>query len=114
MTGCGRWERLGFGVAVDVGRAGEPVLRDRIQPLEHSVSNDRTCRLVTLGCKVNQYETQLVKEALLAHGFREAGDGESARPVRRQYVHRYRAPATPSPGRSSGGSRRTTPAPAPS
>ena len=38
----------------------------------------RTCRLVTLGCKVNQYETQLVKEALEQNGFREAGDGESA------------------------------------
>ena len=25
----------------------------------------RTCRLVTLGCKVNQYETQQIKEALL-------------------------------------------------
>jgi threonylcarbamoyladenosine tRNA methylthiotransferase MtaB len=38
----------------------------------------RTCRLVTLGCKVNQYETQLVKEALEQHGYREALDGESA------------------------------------
>jgi len=38
----------------------------------------RTCRLVTLGCKVNQYETQLVKEALEQHGFREALEGESA------------------------------------
>lgn len=38
----------------------------------------RTCRLVTLGCKVNQYETQLVKEALLANGYREAADGEPA------------------------------------
>lgn len=38
----------------------------------------RTCRLVTLGCKVNQYETQLVKEALAAHGYREAREGESA------------------------------------
>ena len=37
-----------------------------------------TCRLVTLGCKVNQYETQYVKEALEANGYREAGDGESA------------------------------------
>jgi len=37
-----------------------------------------TCRLVTLGCKVNQYETQLVKEALEGHGYREAGDGETA------------------------------------
>lgn len=39
---------------------------------------ERTCRLVTLGCKVNQYETQLVKEALQQGGFREAGDDESA------------------------------------
>jgi len=37
-----------------------------------------TCRLVTLGCKVNQYETQLVKETLLKNGFREAGDDERA------------------------------------
>ena len=39
---------------------------------------DRTCRLVTLGCRVNQYETQLVKEALLENGYREAGEGEAA------------------------------------
>src|SRR5262245_32641376 len=37
-----------------------------------------TCRLVTLGCKVNQYETQYVKEALEANGYREAGAGEPA------------------------------------
>jgi threonylcarbamoyladenosine tRNA methylthiotransferase MtaB len=37
-----------------------------------------TCRLVTLGCKVNQYETQYVKEALEAHGYREAGPDELA------------------------------------
>jgi len=37
-----------------------------------------TCRLVTLGCKVNQYETQLVKEALISGGFREASDDETA------------------------------------
>ncbi|MCX7419367.1 MAG: tRNA (N(6)-L-threonylcarbamoyladenosine(37)-C(2))-methylthiotransferase MtaB [Planctomycetia bacterium] len=42
------------------------------------ISVARTCRLVTLGCKVNQYETQLVAEALLSAGFREAGEGESA------------------------------------
>lgn len=39
---------------------------------------DRTCRLVTLGCKVNQYETQLVKETLLGNGYREAADDEVA------------------------------------
>lgn len=37
-----------------------------------------TCRLVTLGCKVNQYETQYVKEALEINGYREAADGEAA------------------------------------
>ncbi|MFO0863824.1 MAG: tRNA (N(6)-L-threonylcarbamoyladenosine(37)-C(2))-methylthiotransferase MtaB [Gemmataceae bacterium] len=36
------------------------------------------CRLVTLGCKVNQYETQHVKEALETHGWAEARDGEPA------------------------------------
>jgi len=38
----------------------------------------RTCRLVTLGCKVNQYETQLVKEALEQNGYREAAGDEPA------------------------------------
>lgn len=38
----------------------------------------RTCRLITLGCKVNQYETQLVREALLKSDYREASDDESA------------------------------------
>jgi threonylcarbamoyladenosine tRNA methylthiotransferase MtaB len=38
----------------------------------------RTCRLVTLGCKVNQYETQFVKEALEANGYREAQQHEPA------------------------------------
>ena len=38
----------------------------------------RTCRLVTLGCKVNQYETQQIKEALLRADFREAADSEPA------------------------------------
>jgi threonylcarbamoyladenosine tRNA methylthiotransferase MtaB len=41
-------------------------------------SSLRTCRLVTLGCKVNQYETQYVKEALELHGWREAQAGEQA------------------------------------
>jgi threonylcarbamoyladenosine tRNA methylthiotransferase MtaB len=38
----------------------------------------RTCRLVTLGCKVNQYETQYVKETLEANGYIEATEGERA------------------------------------
>jgi threonylcarbamoyladenosine tRNA methylthiotransferase MtaB len=49
-----------------------------LQHLELDPTSLRTCRLVTLGCKVNQYETQLVKEALLQNGYREAGDDESA------------------------------------
>jgi len=39
---------------------------------------NRTCRLLTLGCKVNQYETQYVKEMLEANGYREAGPDEAA------------------------------------
>ncbi len=38
----------------------------------------RTVRLLTLGCKVNQYETQLVKEMLEQSGYREADEGEPA------------------------------------
>jgi threonylcarbamoyladenosine tRNA methylthiotransferase MtaB len=38
----------------------------------------RTCRLVTLGCKVNQYETQYVKETLEINGYREAAEHEAA------------------------------------
>src|SRR5262249_20317822 len=38
----------------------------------------KLCRLVTLGCKVNQYETQYVKEALEANGYREARPDEGA------------------------------------
>jgi len=37
-----------------------------------------TCRLLTLGCKVNQYETQYVKEALENNGYREAQANEPA------------------------------------
>ncbi len=43
-----------------------------------SVPADKTCQLVTLGCKVNQYETQLVKEALEKNGYREASEAETA------------------------------------
>src|SRR5262249_15425227 len=34
--------------------------------------------LATLGCKVNQYETQYVKEALELNGYREAAAGQPA------------------------------------
>jgi threonylcarbamoyladenosine tRNA methylthiotransferase MtaB len=37
----------------------------------------RTCRLVTLGCKVNQYETQYVKETLQANGYVEPAEGQA-------------------------------------
>jgi threonylcarbamoyladenosine tRNA methylthiotransferase MtaB len=39
---------------------------------------ERTCRFVTLGCKVNQYDTQLVREAFVQAGYREAEPGERA------------------------------------
>jgi threonylcarbamoyladenosine tRNA methylthiotransferase MtaB len=46
------------------------------EPEFHSPT--RTCRLVTLGCKVNQYETQYVKETLEINGYRDAADNEPA------------------------------------
>ena len=39
---------------------------------------ERTARLVTLGCKVNQYETQLVRETLRASGYRNVDGDEPA------------------------------------
>ena len=42
------------------------------------MTKPRTCRLVTLGCKVNQYETQYVKETLEANGYVEAAEGQHA------------------------------------
>jgi threonylcarbamoyladenosine tRNA methylthiotransferase MtaB len=38
----------------------------------------RTCRFVTLGCKVNQYDTQRVREAMLDAGYCEAPAGQPA------------------------------------
>src|SRR5262249_53204071 len=38
----------------------------------------KTCRLLTLGCKVNQYETQYVKELLEHNGWIEADAGQPA------------------------------------
>ncbi len=35
-------------------------------------------RTVTLGCKVNQYETQFVREGLVGIGYEDAADGEAA------------------------------------
>ena len=37
-----------------------------------------TLKTLTLGCKVNQYETELVREGLSRAGYRDAGDGETA------------------------------------
>lgn len=37
-----------------------------------------TFHLATLGCKVNQYESQYVRELLVANGYREAAAGEKA------------------------------------
>ncbi|MGD9722272.1 MAG: tRNA (N(6)-L-threonylcarbamoyladenosine(37)-C(2))-methylthiotransferase MtaB [Pirellulales bacterium] len=37
-----------------------------------------TLRTVTLGCKVNQYETEFVRQSLTTAGYRDALDGENA------------------------------------
>jgi threonylcarbamoyladenosine tRNA methylthiotransferase MtaB len=43
-----------------------------------TAATERTARLLTLGCKVNQYETQYVKEMLELAGWTEAAEGEAA------------------------------------
>ncbi|QDT38509.1 tRNA (N(6)-L-threonylcarbamoyladenosine(37)-C(2))-methylthiotransferase MtaB [Stratiformator vulcanicus] len=53
-----------------------PVLNETLAPARDDAAP--TCRVVTLGCKVNQYETQLVKEGLLKNGYREAAEHEPA------------------------------------
>ena len=37
-----------------------------------------TCAFITLGCKVNQYETQAIRESLVARGFVEANSEQAA------------------------------------
>ena len=37
-----------------------------------------TLKTVTLGCKVNQYETEFVRQSLVSAGYRDALDEESA------------------------------------
>jgi threonylcarbamoyladenosine tRNA methylthiotransferase MtaB len=37
-----------------------------------------TLKTVTLGCKVNQYETEFVREGLVSIGYRDVADGEQA------------------------------------
>src|SRR4051812_47897898 len=68
--------KLGRAAAPESDR-GWPMTDDRTGHAT-GVRTGRLCRLVTLGCKVNQYETQYVKEALEAHGWHEAVDGEAA------------------------------------
>ncbi|HDY69164.1 MAG TPA: tRNA (N(6)-L-threonylcarbamoyladenosine(37)-C(2))-methylthiotransferase MtaB, partial [Candidatus Scalindua sp.] len=38
----------------------------------------KTCAFVTLGCKVNQYETQALREAIISSGYKEAPPSSSA------------------------------------
>jgi threonylcarbamoyladenosine tRNA methylthiotransferase MtaB len=40
--------------------------------------SSRTLKTITLGCKVNQYETEYVRQGLARLGFREPADGEPA------------------------------------
>ena len=48
-----------------------------------------TLRTVTLGCKVNQYETEYVRQGLAGIGYRDAAEGEVGRLVRGQHLHRH-------------------------
>ena len=52
-------------------------VRPQTEPA-HAAPPGPVFRTVTLGCKVNQYETQFVREGLELAGFREATEGETA------------------------------------
>lgn len=51
-------------------------MNDRSAPLGNIPQ--QTVKFYTLGCKVNQYETQLIREQMLCSGFRELADGAPA------------------------------------
>lgn len=44
----------------------------------HLLMSDLKLKTLTLGCKVNQYETELVREGLARGGYRDAADSEAA------------------------------------
>ena len=54
------------------------ILLRKVAPFMKQNKEEHTVAIATLGCKVNQYETQLVKEALEQNGFREALEHETA------------------------------------
>lgn len=60
------------------GHRGDVAVRTDGDSMTDNSAGLKTCRLVTLGCKVNQYETQLVLETLERNGFREATGDEPA------------------------------------
>src|SRR5207249_3937997 len=77
MTGSHNWAKTLSSRGVhrpSPPRAYAPGSPDGTAPM----SKKPTCRLLTLGCKVNQYDTQLVKETLEANGYREADPDQPA------------------------------------
>jgi threonylcarbamoyladenosine tRNA methylthiotransferase MtaB len=50
----------------------------QLRPIHESDTSRPLFRTVTLGCKVNQYETQFVREGLERAGYREAGEYDTA------------------------------------
>ena len=81
-----------------LGKSGSPEAQEKFRRLQIQVLSDPTYsfleskqvslyfwynsyvffRLFTLGCKVNQYESEIVRSAFLRHGYTEAEKGEIA------------------------------------
>jgi threonylcarbamoyladenosine tRNA methylthiotransferase MtaB len=55
-----------------------PTVEGGVAAANTALSAKKTCRVVTLGCRVNQYESQLVLETLERNGYRQAVENESA------------------------------------
>jgi threonylcarbamoyladenosine tRNA methylthiotransferase MtaB len=49
-----------------------------VRSTQYKLNMPATLKTVTLGCKVNQYETELVREGFARIGYRDAADGETA------------------------------------
>ena len=67
-------KRLGPSLPVATPVVATPVVATPVG----ATSRGATLRVATLGCKVNQYETELVRQGLQRAGFADCPDSESA------------------------------------
>ena len=72
-----------------------------------------TAALITLGCKVNQYDTQAMQEVMLRNGYTVVGENEPRGRLHHQHLHRdqRRRPKSPSSHPASDSEKSRHPSP---